>query len=160
MNGGILPMLLLCAAVFLALGLASDGAAWRGVAAFASAALIVAFLPLSPDHAQVIFSGLFVTTIVTAALVYLPRGLPNRWAIAAGLNGGAWAGALASAPQSRGQLALAVPFGLIFVAKRWLPFSGYTIVIKVIASWVMAIAALSMLVSMMPTPGYMPDHME
>ncbi len=160
MNGGVLPVLLLCAAVVLALSLATGDAAWRGVAALAAAALIVAFLPLSSGLLEGIFGGLVLSTIVTAALVYLPRGLPNRWAIAAGLNGGAWAGAFASASQSRGQLALAIPFGLIFVAKRWLPSSGYTIVIKVIASWVMAIAALSMIVSMLPTPGYMPDHME
>lgn len=160
MNGGILPLSLLCVAVILPLSLTARRAAWCGALAFAAAALIAAFLPLSPVWAELVFRGVIASAMLTAGLVYLPRQPSPRWAVAAGLNGGAWAGALTAIAQTRAQLAIAIPLSLFFVAKRWLPFSKYTIVIKVIASWLIAIAALSLIVSLMPTPGYMPDHME
>ena len=37
---------------------------------------------------------------------------------------------------------------------------GWGIAVKVVASWLAAVAILATMLSLVPTPGYMPDHME
>ncbi len=160
MNGGILPFVLLCAAVGLALSFTARRSAWVAVAALAATALITAFVPLPSDATDTIFAGLLLTTIVTAALTYLPRGLPGKWAVAAGINAGLWGGALASISGMRSGLTVALPLVLLFIAGQWRRDDKYSIIIKVLASWIIAIASLAMFVSLTPVPGYKPDHME
>lgn len=160
MNGGVLPLVLLCAAVGLALSFTTARAAWTGAAAMAASALAVAFVTLPQSLAEAALAGLLISTIVTAALTYLPRELPGTWAVAAAINAGLWSGALASISGMRVGLALALPLSLLFIAGQWRLVRNYAIVIKVLASWIIAIASLAMFVSLMPTPGYKPDHME
>jgi hypothetical protein len=105
-------------------------------------------------------TGLLITVVATAALVFFVSRLPTAGAVAAGINGGVWVGAVASVSANRGALLLALPLGLSFVLQRWLQFRGYAIVMKVLASWLIAIASLAILVSLSPTPGYAPDHMD
>lgn len=154
-------MAMLCAAVGLANGLSLRAWAWLGFAALAATALLVAMLPLGsgPPNAAVI-AGLWLSTLATAALVYLPGQMSRAAALAIGVNGGAWVGAYAGSAGLRNELTLALPLGLSFVFRGWLQARGYVIVMKVIASWLIAIAALALFVSLTPTPGYVPDHME
>ena len=49
---------------------------------------------------------------------------------------------------------------LIAIPANWLTQRKLDIIIKVVASWMIAIASLSLFVSLIPTPGYKPDHME
>lgn len=160
MNSGILPLLLICATLGLSLALAPQRDAWLGVAAMAASALLLSLMPLSPSLSDTIFIGLWLSIIATAALTYLPRRFADRLTIAAGLNAGAWAGALAAVSDKRGELIIALVLALLFIPARWFTLRGYHIVIKVIASWMIAVASLSMFVSLIPTPGYKPDHME
>lgn len=160
MNGGILPLLLICATVGLALSIVGWRDAWLGVSAIALSALLVSFTPFDPGVTKVVFAGLFLSTIFTAALVYVPRRWPRHWAIPIAVNAGGWAGALASLSGMHRALWLALPLCLLFVPGRWFEQRGLGIAIKVAASWMIAIASLSLFVSMMPHPGYVPDHME
>lgn len=160
MNGGLLPLLLICVTLGLSLALAPWRMAWFAVAAMTVSALLLSLARLAPDTSDAIFVGLWLSVIVTAVLTYLPRRYADRLMIPAGLNAGAWAGALSAVSDKRGDLILAIGAALLFIPARWFTLRGYHIVIKVVASWMIAIASLSMFVSFMPTPGYKPDHME
>ena len=160
MNGGILPLLLICATVGLALSLVGRRDALLGLAAILLSALAVSLFPITPDASNIIFAGLFVSTIITAMLLYLPRAWPRRWAIPVAVNAGGWAGALASLSSLQNALWLALPLCLLCIPGRWIDRRGLGIGLKVAASWMIAISSLSLFVSMMPHPGYVPDHME
>lgn len=160
MTGAILPLALLCGAVGLALGASERSSAWLGVAGMAAAACLLAWMPVTATPQPLLYAGLWLSVFATAALIFVPRRIWRIGALAVGANGGAWAGAFAGASMSRSDLFLALPFGLLFLLRQRLEAKGYVIVIKVVTSWMMAIAALAFLVSLMPTPGYVPDHME
>ena len=160
MNAGVLPMLLLCATIGLLLSFGSQRVAWLGFAGMVASALILSLLTLPAEVSKQIFIGAWVSIIVTAAVTYLPPRLPSRWAIPLAINAGAWVGALASLSGRKRDLLLALPLGLIFVLGRWVVARGLGLGVKVVASWMIAIATLSIFVSMTPTPGYEPDHMQ
>ena len=161
MNAGILPLLLLSATLGLSLSQASSRQAWTGFAVALVVAFVVALLPIPQGASPIVFAGLWVSMIVTAALVYLPARLPRRWAVPAAANAGAWAGAHAATSASLPASVLAaIPLCLVFYPGRWIAARGYDIAVKVAASWMIAIASLSLFVSAMPTPGYQQDHMQ
>ncbi len=160
MNGGILPILLICATVGLALSLVGRRDAWLGVAAIVLSALVVSRIQFAPSASNIIFAGLFLSTIFTAVLVYLPRAWPRRWAIPVAVNAGGWTGALVSLSGMHNALWLALPLCLLCVPGRWIDQRGLGIGLKVAASWMIAISSLALFVSLMPHPGYVPDHME
>lgn len=160
MNGGILPLVLICAAFGLSLACVSLRVAGLGLAAMTVAGLMLSLMPIPTSASDIILLGLWLSVIATAALTYAPRRFADRLMIPAGLNAGGWAGALAAVSDMRGGLIVAFAVGLLFIPARWFTLRGYHIAIKVVASWMIAIASLSMFVSFMPTPGYKPDHME
>lgn len=161
MNAGILPLLLLSATLGLALSRASERGAWIAIGAAIATALAVAILPVPTNAQPVVFAGLWVSMILTAIVVYLPKGISRRFAIIAPVNAGIWAGALfALSPGLPASALAAVPLFLLFYPGRWLAARGYGVAVKVAASWMIAIASLSLFVSATPTPGYVQDHME
>lgn len=160
MNGGALPLMLMSAAVGLGLSYAPVRLAWLGVAGFALAALLVAFAPVPQGAAKAIYLGFWLSAIAAASLVLLPRAAGARVALIAAINSGAWAGALTALGGSRAALVFAVPLTLIFLPARRFACGGRDIVLKVLSSWLIAISALAAFVSLVPTPGYEPDHME
>lgn len=160
MNAGILPMALLSAALGMALSFASRRGAWLGIAALAVTAVLVASTGLPASLGEAVFAGAWLSVIATAALAFLPGALRDPWAVGAAINGGGWLGALASTSGRSGELIFVLPLALTFLAGQWLTTRGHAIVPKVVLSWIVAIASLSFFVSLMPTPGYQPDHME
>jgi hypothetical protein len=160
MNAGILPMALLSAAFGVTLSFASCRGAWLAVAALVVAAVVVAGTALPGALGGAVFTGAWLSVIATAALAFVPWPLRDGWAIAAGINGGGWLGALASLSPRPGGLIFVLPLALSFLAGQWLNARGHAIVPKVVLSWIVAIASLSFFVSLLPTPGYQPDHME
>lgn len=160
MNGGILPLLLICATAGLALSLVGIRDSWLGIAAIIVSALAVSMFTIDPAASHIVFAGLFVSTILTAVLVYLPRSWPRHWAIPVAANAGGWAGALASLSAMHGALWLALPLSLLCLPGRMIDQRGLGIAVKVAASWMIAISSLALFVSLMPHPGYVPDHME
>lgn len=159
MNGGLVPLVLLGTTIGLMLAFVSIRGAILSLIAFAAAALAGLANPfgLSP---QLIFTGLWLSMIVAVVLVYLPV---ERWSVAAipvCLNAGFWLGACAALIETRGALVAGLLPALVAIPARWLTQRKFDIVIKVVASWMIAIASLSLFVSLIPTPGYKPDHME
>lgn len=158
MNAGTLPLGLLCAAVGIALSLTPRRSAWTAFAAMLGTALAIAAFPISSEGESTLLAALWLSTIATAALAYFPSELPSAVGIAVAVNGGLWVGALAGSSELY-ELAYALPFGLIFLPGRFFSAGRYAIIIRVVASWVITIAALAFMVSMMTAPGYVPDHM-
>lgn len=159
MRGGILPPALLFAALGLALSLASARAALIGALAAAAAALAIYWIGVPAAWIEIIFVGCWLSVMGTAALTYLPI-LPNRAAIAAAVNVGVWAGAVSAVSGSLAKLMLAVPCVAIAVIGRLLAKRGWTVALRVAASWLIAVSVLVAMLPLIPTPGYAPDHMD
>lgn len=160
MNGGLLPLMLIGATLGLALACAPHRTAVISFAALTGAALLMTFLPLPPGVSDLVFAGFWLSLIATAALTFFADRFTRLLMVPAVLNAGAWAGALAAISDRRGDLLVALLSAMLFLPARWFVLRGHQIVIRVVASWLIAIASLSMIVSVMPTPGYKLDHME
>ena len=160
MNGGLVPSLVLCATIGLLLSFASLRAAWIGFAGLATISVFASLLALPTSLTNAIFVGLWLNIILTAVMTYLPRDLARRWAIPLATVGGIWVGALASVTDRKNDLVLVLPVTLLWLPGRWVVARGYGLGVKIVASWMIAISSLSLFVSLTPTPGYDPDHME
>ena len=55
---------------------------------------------------------------------------------------------------------MALPWVLVTVPAAWLIAHGRGIAVKIVSSWLIAIALLSAALPLTPTPGYEPDHLE
>jgi len=136
-------------------------------------------LPSAAD--PVGYSGGFVIATGLLHLLGIGIGSLNRWrrgAAAIRVMGwgvaavGAWflviaitaaiqSGTVIGLAGSSTGLLAALPCLLIFVAAAWLMKSDRSIVIKIVASWMIAIAVLAATLPFLSvTPGYLPDHME
>jgi hypothetical protein len=159
MNGGIIPLLLLSVTLGLMLAFATTRLTIVGLAAFASVALLAFAAPIALASNS-IFIGLWLTIIAAAALVYLPVARWRHAIIPLCLNAGLWLGAYAALSGDRRDFALGLIPALIAIPAKWLVRRRLNLGLKVVASWVIAIASLALFVSLMPSPGYKPDHME
>jgi hypothetical protein len=170
MRGGVLPPALLFAALGLSLAFAPRRAwvpsllalcATLATLAALAALAALAFLPLPHVWMEGIFLGLWISVIATAASVHFVSGLSARAALALSINAGVWAGAVVSVSGSQLDLLEALPFALIFLPASWFISRYASIPVKVVSSWVIAVAVLAGTLQLLPvTPGYLPDHLE
>lgn len=160
MNGGLLPLALLCAALGLALAATPVKTAWISLGVLATMAIAALAILAGYQHDAPLLLGFWGSTMLTAALVYLPRGLTGLWAFLASANAGIWVGAFAGSAGGWRALAWAMPLALLFLPAGWLIRRGFGIGAKIVASWIVAVSLLAGMVSMVPTPGYAPDHKE
>jgi hypothetical protein len=121
----------------------------------------LAIAPVPRGWLDWVFLGCWLSVAVSAATVHLPGGLRPQWALAASLNAGFWSGAVIALSGSRLDLLKALPCVLVLFPAA----SGFglraTIVAKVVASWLIAMAVLAATLQFLPvTPGYMPDHLD
>jgi hypothetical protein len=124
------------------------------------AAGLVAQLPLRPAWVEAIFLGCWASTVATAALVHFPHRLTGRRPALIGINAGAWAGATVAIAGTTLDLAKAAPWLALVVPGAWLVATRRGVAVKVVSSWLIAIALLAAVLPIVPTPGYAPDHME
>jgi hypothetical protein len=161
MRGGVLPPALLFSALGLALAFAPRRA-WAP-SVFALFATLAAFtvVPVPPAWLEGIFLGCWISVIVTAASVHLMGGLKPWVAMALSLNAGVWTAAVVSVSGSRLDLLKALPCVFILLPASWFVGRHTSIPVKVVSSWVIAIAVLAATLQLLPvTPGYLPDHLE
>ena len=159
MNGGLVPLVLLSATIGLMLAFVASRRAWLALAVFAIAAVAGWAIPLGLSP-QLIFTALWLSAIVAAILVYVCVAHWSMAVLPLCLNAGFWLGASAALTGNFLVLALGLVPALIAIPAKWLAQRKFDIVIRVAASWMIAIASLSLFVSLIPTPGYKPDHME
>jgi len=160
LRGGALPPALLFAALAFALAFAPRAMVLPAVVLAALLAGAATALRLPTGSTEVAFLACWTVTVVAAASVHLPNGLPRAAAIVlAGLAGLA-AGVIIRAAGTPLDLARAVPLLALVWPARWLRARGGGIGVKVVASWLIAVAILAATLPVVPTPGYVPDHME
>jgi hypothetical protein len=161
MRGGVVPPALLFVALGLALAFAPRGARAPSLLALFASLGAFSFLSVRQGWMEGVFLSCWISVIATAASVHLVRGLSSGAALALSFNTGVWASAVVSLSGSRLDLLKALPCVLIFLPASWFVNRHTSIPVKVLSSWVIAIAVLAATLQLLPvTPGYLPDHME
>ncbi|HEY2593920.1 MAG TPA: hypothetical protein VGK33_08470, partial [Chloroflexota bacterium] len=108
-------------------------------------ASVVAVAPLPSHWLEVAFMGCWLSVMVSAASVHVPRALTVWTSRALAVNGGLWCGAVIALAGSPRDLAVALPCTLIAIPAAWLVHWRMPIAIKVISSWLIAVALLAAL---------------
>jgi hypothetical protein len=160
-RGGALPPALLASALGFALAFVPKQKMAPGVVVFAGIAAAVSLAKTNPTWVDPIFYGCWISVVVTALSVHLPKPLPLLAVLALAANAGLWSGAVISAAGAPLDLLKALPFVLICLPASWLIARRLGIAVKVVASWLIAVSVLAAaLPTLTPTPGYVGDHME
>lgn len=160
MRGGFLPPAILCAALGIALAFIPIRRAALAATMLAFTALVVWFAGPPTRWIEPIFLGCWLSVIANVLSVQQPERLHAGLFFALAVNTGIWAGAVTAVSGQRTDLAIALPCVLLFLGGRLIVLRGWSIGLKVLASWLAAVAILATMVSLTPTPGYEPDHME
>ena len=160
MRGGFLPPAILCAALGLALAFIPLRQALLAAGLLVAIALLAWALGPPKAWIEPIFVGCWLSVIATAVLVHRPAALPDAVFAIAAANAGLWSGAVTAVAGAGRDLAIALPCVLLLAVGRPIVVRGWGIGLKVLASWLTAVAILATMVSLTPTPGYKPDHME
>lgn len=160
MRGAALPAALLCAALGLMLAFAPRRALLPAFVLLALSAAFASSIAVEGHAVEVAFIGCWVSVIALAAAVHLPRGVPLWLALAAAVDAGIWSGAVISGEGTRLDLLRALPAVLVILIGRWCVGRGWPIPVKIVSSWLIAVALLAALLPTAATPGYAPDHMD
>ena len=161
MRGGALPPALLCGAIGLALAFAPRRAWLPSLVTLAIATAALAVLLIPRKWLEGVFLGCWVSVAATAATVHLPRGLTVRSAVALSLNAGVWSGAEVGLAGSRFDIVKALVCILLLIPASFIVRRRAPIIVKVVASWLIAVAVLAATLQFLPvTPGYLPDHLD
>jgi hypothetical protein len=164
--GGALPAALLCAALGFMLAFAPARAFLPAAVLLIVAALatnmVAAHGPgLGAPGMKIAYVGCWASLILTCLTIHLPRGVPLAAALALALLGGCFAGAVIAGQERPTDLLRALPWILLCWPARRIVARGWQVAIKVVTSWMIAVALLAALLpTMVKTPGYVPDHMD
>jgi hypothetical protein len=149
----------------MALGLAlafSPRRAWvPNIALLAVGATAIAFAGVPQGWVEGIFVGCWISIVATAAAVHAPAGLSVPAAVALSVNAGIWVGAVSALSGPGFNLVKTLPCVLALLPAASIIARRAPIVVKVVASWLVAVAVLAGTLQLLPvTPGYLPDHLE
>jgi hypothetical protein len=165
MRGTVLPITLLCSALGLALG---STATWIGVVGIvvlictaATVSVALTSVGIDPGWADGVYLACWITVAGSALSVYLPRPVGVFAVVVLALNAGiygGWVSALTGSPQGLWE---GLPGLVMLLPAGWMAQRNLRLPLKVVSSWLVAIAALAAIVQFLPvTPGYLPDHVE
>jgi hypothetical protein len=161
MRGAALPPALLCVALGLALASTRAKTTVLGLAVLVVTASVVALVQIPERWSDVAFLGCWISIVTSAAIVYAPRILQDKTALAISLNAGVWTGALIALAPSKVRLLAALSLSLCAWPGAWARRRGLAIGLHVIASWLIGVAVLAATLQFLAaTPGYLPDHMD
>lgn len=160
MRGGVLPAGLIFAAIGFALAFAPGRIRLPAVLVAVAGAIVMIQFAFDVSHAEAIYLACWTSVVMAAASVHY-SGPRSEWAVLPlSLACGAAAGSVIALAGTLPDLAVAVPAVLVIVPASWLVARGNGIAVKVVSSWLIAIAILAAALPLTPTPGYAPDHME
>ena len=160
MRGGALPPGLLLAALGFALAFAPRSVLLSALVAAAMTSIAAVFLTPRAFPLDLAFAGCWVSVAMTAATVHLPRGPVGWLAMLLAINAGLWSGIVIKLAGAPSDLVRALPTVLLALPAMWLAAHRGGIAVKVVASWLIAVALLAGTLPIVSTPGYVPDHME
>ena len=160
MRGGAVPPALLFAALACLLAFSPRAVRLPAMIAAMITALVVAQVPIAPRAIEIVFLGCWASTVATAAMVHFRQCVRGPVPVLLGLNAGSWAGATVAVAGTTLDLAKASPWLALVLPGAWLVATQRGVAVKVVSSWLIAIALLAAVLPIVPTPGYVPDHME
>lgn len=164
MRGGALPAALACVSLALALGFAPRRAVVPACGTLVATAVFVWSAGQLHAWHEAAFLFCWASILAIAASVHLPRSIWQRrglpLAILFAVMTGAASASVVAFEGRRTDLYWALALALLCLPARWLVRRNLSIGIKVVASWIMAVAILAALLPLAPTPGYVPDHMQ
>ena len=159
MMSPVLPIALAVAA----LALVHLRLAWRaiGIAVGLVAVVAVGFVLLPVRvQSELAFTLCWANVLASAGTAILkprpPRALALMLAVATGVS----TGLVAAATDGATPLLEATPAALMLLltaARRW---NGLTLLVQIVAAWMLAVALLSAAIPLVATPGYRSDHRE
>ncbi len=160
MIGAMLPVALLFTTLALFLGFVPKRAVLPAigvlVATSAAAAMTGGQLPYPGASLPMLWACLIVIAVCVHIAAARQASLAIAFAGAAGIAGGL----LIAVQGSLRDLMLALPCVLLCVPARLIVARGWSIALRVLASWLVAVAMLVAFLPLVHTPGYVPDHME
>ena len=168
MNADVLAPSSLCAALGLALvfvppRLRQVSAALSAVAAITVVAISAYVMrPVRvPMTAAQATQACWFGVVVCAASVYPPAAAMRKIAPLVAVCAGLCCGVAVSGQGDGIGLSRTLPWLLLSWPAAWLIDRGGAIAVKVVCSWLLAVAVLAATLAWLPvTPGYLPDHLE
>lgn len=161
MRGAVLPAALLLATLALLLAFQPRRIALALVLLATAVALAGQALYVPLDWTELVFAGCWASLFATAIGIYLPRPAPLPVAMLLTVNAGLWAGLVIAAEGQPFDIVRAIPALLLLVPASLIVHRGYAIALRVVTSWLVAVALLAVVLPHVVThPGYVPDHME
>lgn len=153
------PVLLLVASA-LALTIAPVKFRWSAALALVVSAGVAAQLTYREDWQPMMLAGSWISIILTSLAVYRTQDASPLPSLALALNAGSWVGAVTTIGDNDWDLVRVMPFVLLLFPAAWIVARTASIVLKVLASWLITIAIMVLTLPIVTTPGYAPDHME
>lgn len=161
MRGGALPPALLMAALGFALAFAPRSTRLPALALAVLGAIAASFAPWPRSWQDPLFLSSWSLIVLAVASVHLPKGVGPRLALSLAGLVGVFAGAVVAVAGRPSDLLKALPPVLIVYPASWLIARKLSIAVKVMSSWLVAIALLAATLPLTTkTPGYAPDHMD
>jgi len=161
MRGAAIAVALLFTGLGLALACAPRSARIPSLLVLLASLGACSLLPVSQNWTEGVYLACWVSVVATAACVYPVRGPGQSLPLALALNAGVWATAVVHLSGSRLDLLKALPCVLILFPAARIVGRGASIPLKVVSSWIIAVAVLAGALQLSPvTPGYLPDHLE
>jgi hypothetical protein len=156
-----LPPSLLAAALGLSLAFAPRTGRAIGLAVFAGTAIVVSFVELPRGALEGVFVACWASVIVSAASVHGPSLFGKGLSLALAFNAGIWTGAVIALAGAPSDLLKTLPWVMVAIPAARVATTRGAIALKVISSWLIAVAVLAALLPFLPvTPGYLPDHLD
>lgn len=156
-----MPAALLCTALGLALAFSSRRSWVPCIASLVTAAIVMVLRTAPLSWVEGLYLGCWISIAATAAAVHVPKGLSAPAAVALSVNAGIWVGALTALSGPRFSLVKTLPCVLALLPAAIIVGRRAPIVVKVMASWLVAVAVLAGTLQLLPvTPGYLPDHLD
>jgi hypothetical protein len=158
---GTLAVVLLFSALGLALALAPRVAWVPSLAALGASFAGAALVPVHWADPEGAFLTCWLIVAATAATVQLWRRINGYIAFALSVSAGVSASAVAHLSGSHLQILAALPCLFLCVPGSWLAARGALLPMKIVSSWIIAVAVLAATLQFLPvTAGYLPDHLE
>ena len=160
MRGGVLPPALLCLALGIFLAYVPRRLIAPAIGLTSLLAIMVVAVGVPSAWEEIAFAGCWISVVVISLSVHLPN-VPGRLSVLAiGCNTGVWVGSVVAVAARPLDLLFALPFMLAVIPTIFLLRTPFRLGIKIIASWLAAVAILAGALPITPTAGYEPDHMQ
>ena len=152
------PAILFIAAA-LSIAIAPTAYRLTGVVALIASAVLAAVFTYPSEWQQPILAGSWLSIMICALAVYRRQDTSQGPSILLAVNAGIWAGAVTKNFGSEQDLLQILPLAALTFPAGWLAARRASIVLKVLASWLIAVTILMVALPMVATPGYVQDHM-